>query len=507
MELENQFYGSQLSDLRAKIAEFDKTIHEHGEKLHGLKKEKEDAEGEQQQVESSAPKEREELNVIKEKTGKLLEERSKLQKDLGRLEAELEHHKSHIAKPGAPSMEKLSELVKKIRHELMGTLEKDAVEVQRKIQGLLREIDIVLEGGGREQEVHIPPELTARFEVINRDLKNLETEMIDLREKEKTLEKNQEQFYRVFKEAVARVEVAKDRIEKWENENRQFGFEKERVAFRVEELNRQIVQAGRNPDDFVHGQHERLENMQAVEHRIFRLRGDLAVIGEIDEALMKEARETETRYEFLNRESADLEKAVADLRQLIGELNEKIKINFDDALVQINEEFNKFFDLMFGGGQARLRVLKSELKVKKPGDDEEATPEDAKTTEEEQEEKDEDGGIDIDLRLPRKRITSLDMLSGGERSLVGIAALFALISVSPPPFLVLDEIDAALDERNARRFAEMLKEFSKKTQFIVVTHNRATMESANILYGVTLNEDGTSKILSIKLETAEVQAK
>src|SRR6266481_4099908 len=128
---------------------------------------------------------------------------------------------------------------------------------------------------------------------------------------------------------------------------------------------------------------------------------------------MKEARETETRYEFLNRESADLEKAVADLRQLIGELNEKIKINFDDALVQINEEFNKFFDLMFGGGQARLRVLKSELKVKKPGDDEEATPEDAKTTEEEQEEKDEDGGIDIDLRLPRKRITSLDMLSGG----------------------------------------------------------------------------------------------
>ena len=92
------------------------------------------------------------------------------------------------------------------------------------------------------------------------------------------------------------------------------------------------------------------------------------------------------------------------------------------------------------------------------------------------------------------------MLSGGERSLVGIAAVFAMISVSPPPFLVLDEVDAPLDERNARRFAEMLKEFSKHTQFIVVTHNRATMESADVLYGVTLDEDGTSKVVSLKFE-------
>ena len=109
-------------------------------------------------------------------------------------------------------------------------------------------------------------------------------------------------------------------------------------------------------------------------------------------------------------------------------------------------------------------------------------------------------GIEIDVKLPRKRVTSLDMLSGGERSLVGIAALFALISVSPPPFLVLDEVDAALDERNARRFSEMLKEFSKKTQFILVTHNRATMEAADILYGITLDGDGASKAVSLRLE-------
>jgi chromosome segregation protein len=181
-------------------------------------------------------------------------------------------------------------------------------------------------------------------------------------------------------------------------------------------------------------------------------------------------------------------------------LSEKIKTEFAEALIRINEEFDKFFGLMFSGGHAKLKIVIPKKPSLKP-EMEEGVQE---VVEEEsgEEEKDEEvqGGIDMDLRLPRKRITSLEVLSGGERSLVGIAAIFALISVSPPPFLVLDEIDAPLDERNARRFAEMLKEFSKKTQFVVVTHNRATMESADVLYGVTLNEDGTSKLLSIKLE-------
>ena len=105
------------------------------------------------------------------------------------------------------------------------------------------------------------------------------------------------------------------------------------------------------------------------------------------------------------------------------------------------------------------------------------------------------------MSLPKKRINSLDVLSGGEKSLVSIAALFALISVSPPPFLVLDEIDAPLDERNSERFAHLIKEFAHKVQFIVVTHNRTVMEVADVLYGVTMNEDGTSKLLSVKFDS------
>src|SRR3989338_10348568 len=110
-------------------------------------------------------------------------------------------------------------------------------------------------------------------------------------------------------------------------------------------------------------------------------------------------------------------------------------------------------------------------------------------------------GIDIDLSIPQKKITSLDVLSGGERSLVSIAVLFALISVSPPQFVVLDEIDAALDEKNAKRFGDALADFAKETQFVIVTHNRATMEAAQALYGVTMSADGTSKLVSLKLSS------
>ena len=151
---------------------------------------------------------------------------------------------------------------------------------------------------------------------------------------------------------------------------------------------------------------------------------------------------------------------------------------------------------MFDGGHAKLKIKSQKLKIKAELGE---LSEPAEEMDEEEEKKNE-GGIEVDLSLPRKKIKSLEVLSGGERSLVGIAAIFALISVSPPPFLVLDEIDAPLDDKNTRRFSSILKEFSKKTQFIVVTHNRATMEAADVLYGVTLNPDGTSKILSIKLE-------
>lgn len=508
-ELENQFFGGEYIEIRAKMSKAEAAIKEHAELASGLKKEKAAAEDALKKVEASQPKEREELKVIKEKTRMLLERRSALQKEIGRLEVRLEMESKNVIVPSVRlEAVKLLNLLKEIKIKLElaldnpDTMESAINEVLEKIHEALQE--------SKPEEKKAPSGIPAEFQKIKSDLESLEKEISFLQEKEKELEKNQEHFYRAFKEAVTAVEAAKDKLERWESEHQKLLFEKERLELHFSEWERQVRQAGRRPEEFYKETSDKvqgIEDRSEVERRIFRLRGELASMGEIDEALLKEARKTEERYEFLKKESEDLDKARADLKKLIAELNEKIKTEFGKALIKINEEFDRFFALMFGGGQAKLKIVKREtysaesspakvLKGKEEGGDEITSPAGERSEGEQGAEE----GLDIDVKLPRKRITSLDVLSGGERSLVGIAALFAMISVSPPPFLVLDEVDAALDERNSRRFAELLKEFSKKTQFIIVTHNRATMEVANILYGITMNDDGTSKVVSLKLE-------
>lgn len=502
--LENAFFGSQLAAIKIEVAEIERRLAASRDELAVLEKEKRVVSARQAEVEASQPEERRELEKIKEQTQRLLKQKSVLEKELGRLEAQIEMAQKTAAAPQAHSAAKLLETVKNIKQVLEWGLKGDLVEMSESVKSALDEINDVLTGGGNGPAVKpaAAAGLEPQFKKISGDLKELESEILDLKNREGELEKNQEKFYQAFKAAVAGVEGVKNKIEKWEAKNREILFAKERLALRREELVRQISQAGRKAeefDDFRPGAAG--DDLEQTERKIFRLRGDLASIGEVDEALMKEAGDAEARYEFLKKESEDLEKAVKDLRLLIEELREKISGEFESALVKINEEFGKFFATMFSGGHAKLKIQSPEAEI--GGQDEEtgeaaaAVSEDAVRAEEEAVES---GGIEIELRLPRKKINSLEMLSGGERSLVSIAALFALISVSPPPFLVLDEIDAALDERNAKRFAEMLKEFAEKTQFVVVTHNRATMEAADVLYGVTLNEDGTSKILSLKLK-------
>ena len=499
--LENNFFGSHLKDIAGQMEVVARKIAENKKQRDELEELRRVAEARQAEVEASQPEEKKELAKIKENIRTLMDRRSALQKDLGRLEAQMEMAVAPKAR-GGHSAEKLLDLVRKMKIELARALEEDPRELHATIEIILEEIDATLDDTD-EAPAEISGSLRREFEKVTKDFKALDVEISGLREKEQVFEKGQEGFYQMFKAAVADVQAAKNRIGEWENRNREFILEKERLDLRRDEVLRQIEQAGRREEEFeVRPRREaepRHSDLGEMERRMFRLRGDLASIGEVDEMLMKEARDTENRYAFLTKESNDLEVAVRDLTKLMLELSEKIKIEFEGSLEKINKEFDKFFTVMFGGGSAKLKILKP--KVDKPDDEiGEGMAEPAEEIEEEDVLPEDNNGIEIDVKLPRKKITSLDVLSGGERSLVGIAAVFALISVSPPPFLVLDEVDAPLDERNAKRFAEMLREFSKHTQFIVVTHNRATMESADVLYGVTLDEDGTSKIVSLKFE-------
>jgi len=242
------------------------------------------------------------------------------------------------------------------------------------------------------------------------------------------------------------------------------------------------------------------DRRRAVEKIKIRLE-DAGVAGGDD--IVKEYKETEERDGFLARELEDLIRSSQSLKDLIKELDEKLTFEFKNGVTKINTEFQKFFSAMFGGGSAELSVVKE--KKRKRSDTELPTSGDEEDLVEEEEETDE--GIDIEVSLPRKKIKGLMMLSGGERALTSIALLFAISAVNPPPFIILDETDAALDEANSKKYGDMITELSKYSQLILITHNRETMARAGIIYGVTMGADGVSRLLSIQFEEAVQVAK
>ncbi len=226
--------------------------------------------------------------------------------------------------------------------------------------------------------------------------------------------------------------------------------------------------------------------------------------------IMKEFEETTERDAFLAKEIDDLNKSIKDCHILIQELKEKLDTEFKQGVEKVNKQFQEFFALMFGGGGAFLAITMEHKKIKK---NDESVEDDLSSSGEEGEEDEDENelgferGIEINVSLPHKKVKDLHMLSGGERSLTSIALLFAISQVNPPPFLVLDETDAALDEANSRKYGNMLENLSTYSQLIVVTHNRETMSRAQVLYGVTMSAEGASKLLSIHLKDATSYAK
>jgi len=243
---------------------------------------------------------------------------------------------------------------------------------------------------------------------------------------------------------------------------------------------------------------EELLDTGSLEREVNRLKAQAEQIGAIDPMIIEEYEETQKRHDFLKSQSRDLEKAIVSLVEIVKEMDDKIKISFEKTFEKVNADFSKYFKIIFGGGNAELIKIKVETRkgVRSNRDDEgvdELNGEDQKREEKEM-------GIEIKAVPPGKKISSLNMLSGGERALTSQALLFAIISNNPPPFAVLDEIEAALDEANSRRFSRILHELSCQTQFVLITHNRETMRQASILYGVTMGDDGVSKVLSVKLD-------
>ncbi|MFA5134831.1 MAG: chromosome segregation SMC family protein [Patescibacteria group bacterium] len=251
---------------------------------------------------------------------------------------------------------------------------------------------------------------------------------------------------------------------------------------------------------------------------IQKLKHQLELIGGIDPQVSHEYSETKERYDFLTKQSEDLIKAMSDLEEAIANLDETIKKQFSKSFEQIGKHFAEYFKILFNGGNASLSLVKEEVKL--PDDDaedgDEDVDDDAEDGDEDRQPREEEEksrpalkaekvvtGIEVYATPPGKRLKGISMLSGGERALTSIALICAIIQNNPSPFVILDEVDAALDESNSIRFASIIDRLSKRSQFIVITHNRATMEQSHTLYGVTMGDDGVSKLLSINMQEAE----
>lgn len=217
-----------------------------------------------------------------------------------------------------------------------------------------------------------------------------------------------------------------------------------------------------------------IDDEKEAKKRIGELRGKIKALGSVNVDAIEEYKAVKERYEFLSAQKADLETSRDNLNKVIASMQELMEDLFNKQFAEINKSFCKVFSELFGGGSGRLYLSEPDNVL--------------------------ESGIEIEAQLPGKALQNMSLYSGGERSMIATALLFAILAVKPTPFCVLDEIDAALDDVNVSRFATYLKNYLDDTQFIVITHRRGTMEAANMLYGVTMQEKGVTKMLSLAID-------
>ncbi|PIR83510.1 hypothetical protein COU19_00200 [Candidatus Kaiserbacteria bacterium CG10_big_fil_rev_8_21_14_0_10_56_12] len=447
---------------------------------------------------------------------RLAGERAALARDLGRIEGALHAAKERAKRIGNDPYAKVS------RDDLIALAEEAELQVQQThtpeaVLGALKSLHAIIKA------------FVDRFVAPSDDLLNeeersvytLEEERATLLEKNRALEKEHEEARLALgraREALTAYDETGRELRRHILEFAQNKAREESEVTRTEARERELAQLSERLDsdkaevvalvgtaavsyqprssDAVEERHVQEERKHSVE----RLKIRLEEAGGGGEEIRAEHKEVSEREVFLARELEDLDRTAKSLAALIEDLNTELAKHFADGLAKVNQSFNEYFALMFGGGSARL-VMEA-IEVKDESEEEDESDEDEEEVKEKKK-----LGIEINVSLPKKKVRSLMQLSGGERALTSIALIFAMSQVNPPPFLILDETDAALDEANSRRYGDMIENLAQKSQLIVITHNRETMSRAGILYGVTMGSDGISKLLSVKFDEAVTVAK
>ena len=426
----------------------------------------------------------EELRIVEQQINRVRGTKNELERKLGRIEGILESRENKVKISGRCPL-----CGSEIKDGEAGQIEKQHNEEKELEELKISQTNVLSEIQKLREEEE---KLAQNAEILKQDL-NKEMEALRDLEREKFAFKVRHQEITSALELVFIKETnLKNRRETFENEL------KEGTAL----IGADIL----SYKEFKIEEGEDNQTQEELKKKIERIKIKLEDAGLGNGAeLLKEFKEVSDRDDFLAREMEDLEKRIASLQKLIVDLKEKIDIEFKEGVKKINVEVQEFFSLMFGGGHGSLAVVENK-KRRNIKDSEELEGEELESGVDEEEAVIEQG-IEINVSLPHKKVKELHAFSGGERSLTSIALLFAMSQVNPPPFLVLDETDAALDEANSRKYGDMLEKLSKHSQLIVVTHNRETMSRAGLLYGVTIGSNDTSKLLSVKFEEATQIAK
>lgn len=386
--------------------------------------------------------------------------------------------------------EELTAKREKLADELQN-IRLDVVTAEKDIENIKAEINLALtsentrkirkESLNREIE-----EYNSRNEAINTQLEFFEQQLNDLAERSKV---SQSRIDKINKErSETDSKTAKLRQEERDKLN-----ERETAGRELSKLEERKLNLQKQYDDIISKLWEEYEltpreaeekskpidNPNTAKKRLNELKSKIKALGNVNVSAIEEYKEVSERHSFMTKQVADVEKSKNEIMRLIGDLTKQMKELFVDRFNQINGHFSKTFVELFGGGKAHLELT---------------NPEDVLTS-----------GIEIIVHPPGKIVSHLEALSGGEKALVAISLYFAIMKVSPAPFCVMDEIEAALDDVNVDRFAQYLRVMNDNTQFILITHRRGTMEEADVLYGVTMQDKGISKLLSLR--ASEVASK
>ncbi len=457
------------------------------------------------QIEDSHDKKNKIEQEIKE-TDKKINDLKKQIINLRSIQNDWQDKKAIIQEELQTKQNKLNEINNKLN-----SLKSDSIKTQSRLEDLETEIkknifspsETLTQINFFEKE----REFIKKFEIDNnKELAVLQAKIDNFNETQENKKRELIKLQKDIKELEIQINAINDDLN-----NNKINLTREET--RLEELNNNIENDKLSLEKIKNYQSQDDFDINIAREEISRLKNQLELIGGIDPEIEKEYEETKKRFDFLFDQTEDLNKTIKSLEKVIIELDALIKDRFESEFKVISEKFNEYFKILFNGGNAKIFPVKNNVS----DDDEKAVVNNEldknQISKEFQSSKNIKlikqlkkhnavglSGVEISATPPGKKISSINVLSGGERALTAIALICAIISANPSPFVVLDEVDAALDEANSERLAKILDDLSNRTQFIAISHNRATMKKANILYGITMQSDGVSKLLSVKLD-------